>query len=131
MEHSRFERFFEGDEEGLAILLAVVAAVHRLGPAETRVGRSQVSFRRRRGFAYIWRPSRYLGKSTVPAVLSLALPRRLRSRRFKQVVNPSRGVWMHHLEVPSATSIDGQVLRWLRQAYDEAGEAAVPSFPCD
>ena len=50
-------------------------AVRALGPVEVRVSRSQVAFRRRRGFAYVWRPGRYV-RSAVPAVLSVVLPAR-------------------------------------------------------
>ena len=55
------------------------------------MSRSQVAFRRRRGFAYLWRPAQYV-RSDVPAVLSLALPRELVSDRFKEVVHPSARV---------------------------------------
>ena len=115
------ERFFDGDRTGLAIFRAVEAAVAGLGPAEVRTGRSQVSFRRRRGFAYVWRPSRYLRRVTVPAVLSIALPRKVPSTRFKQVVNPSPGVWMHHLELRAPVEVDAEVVGWLREARGAAG----------
>lgn len=36
-------------------------------------------------------------------------------------MNPSRAVWMHHLEVASPTDIDEEVLGWLREAYAAAG----------
>ena len=114
------ERFFDGDPTGLAIFRAVQAAVGGIGPAEIRTTVSQVAFRRRRGFAYLWRPSRYLRPPTPPAVLSIALSLPLSSRRFKEVVNPAKGVWMHHLELAAPEAIDPEVVRWLRQAYAEA-----------
>ena len=69
----------------------------------------------------MWWPARYL-KSDVPAVLSIALPRRLEhSRRFKEVVNPAPGVWMHHLELRSIADLDDEVAGWLGEAREEAG----------
>ncbi len=75
---------------------------------------------RRRGFAYVWWPGRYV-RSDVPAVLSIALASRLDSARFKSVVNPSPGLWMHHLELHSEDELDAEVVGWLRQARSEAG----------
>jgi hypothetical protein len=56
----------------------------------------------------------------VPAVLSIALSRRVDSSRFKEVVQPSRGVWMHHLELNTAGDVDAEVTAWLREAFDAA-----------
>jgi uncharacterized protein DUF5655 len=106
-------------EAGRAVLRAVAEAVAAIGEHEVRVSRSQVAFRRRRGFAYVWRPGRYV-HSDVPAVLSLALPVELHDARFKQVVHPSASVWMHHLELASSADVDDQVRTWLQQAFDAA-----------
>jgi hypothetical protein len=54
-------------------------------------------------------------------VLSLALGRHDSSPRWKQVAHPARDVWMHHLEVHAPDDLDGEVLAWLREAYDHAG----------
>ncbi|WP_245953434.1 DUF5655 domain-containing protein [Arthrobacter silvisoli] len=113
------QKFFEGSPAGLAILGAVVSAMSGLGPAEVRVSKSQIAFRRRRGFAYLWRPGQYV-KSDVPAVLSLALPRQLDSPRFKETVQPAPGVWMHHLELHHPSMVDPEVAGWLRDAYNAA-----------
>lgn len=45
-----------------------------LGPMDIRVSKSQIAFRRRRGFAYLWRPGTYV-RSDILLVLSLPLPR--------------------------------------------------------
>ena len=114
------EELFTGFPEGLAVLRAVEQAVHSLGEVTTRVTKSQVAFRRRTGFAFVWRPGQYVA-SSVPAVLSIALPHELRSARFKEVAHPSRTTWMHHLELRDAREVDAEVLGWLAEAYDVAG----------
>jgi hypothetical protein len=111
---------FEGVPDGLALYLAVADVVAAVGEAEVRVTKSQIAFRRRKGFAYLWRPGQYV-KSEVPAVLSIALPRQLASDRFKEVAHPSAGVWMHHLELSDPAEIDDEVRAWLTQAYEDAG----------
>jgi len=93
--------------------------VARIGVASVRATRSQVAFRRRRGFAYVWRPGQYV-RSDVPAVLSIALGREARSGRFKSVVHPSPGVWMHHVELHDVSEVDDQIWAWLREAYANA-----------
>ena len=98
-------------------------AAHRLitvtVAASVSTTTSQVAFRRRRGFAYVWNPRRHL-KTDVPAVLSIALPRRIDSPRFKEIVRPSPNVWMHHLELRTAAELDAEVAGWLREAYEAA-----------
>lgn len=71
--------------------------------------RSQVAFRCRRGFAYVWMPGRYLAHPSTEVVLSVALPRHVPSPRFKEVVHPTAQQWLHHLE------------GWLTESYDAAG----------
>jgi hypothetical protein len=114
------EDFFAGSPAGLGLFRAVQVAVAAIGEAEIRVTKSQIAFRRRRGFAYVWRPGQYLS-SDVPAVLSLALPHRIASDRFKEIVQPSATAWMHHLELRDVAEIDNEVRDWLAAAYASAG----------
>ena len=92
-----------------------------MGDVEERVSKAQIAFRRRRGFAYLWAPGQWLARPAADAVLSIALPVRLRSRRFKQVVRPSPHVWMHHLEIHGPGDLDDEVAAWLARAYEAAG----------
>ena len=114
------EDLFAGHADGLALYRAVEEAVASVGEASVRVTKSQIAFRRRRGFAFVWRPGQYLS-STVPAVLSIALPRAVASDRFKSVVHPSAGTWMHHLELRRTAQVDDEVRGWLAEAYAHAG----------
>ena len=113
------ETLFGGYPEGLAVYGAVERAIHAIGEATVSVTKSQIAFRRRRGFAFVWRPGQYV-RSDVPAVLSIALPHEIASERFKSVVHPSRRVWMHHLELSAPEQVDDEVCGWLREAYELA-----------
>ena len=113
------EELFAGFPESLAICRAVQRAVAGLGEVSVATTKSQVAFRRRRGFAYAWRPGQYVG-SDVPLVLSIALPREVESERIKQVVHPAAHVWMHHIELRDATEIDDQIIGWLTEAHASA-----------
>ncbi|GAB3820447.1 hypothetical protein GCM10028820_26390 [Tessaracoccus terricola] len=97
----------------------VEQAVRAVGDASVRVTKSQIAFRRRKGFAYVWRPDLYL-RSDVPAVLSVALPHEVTSTRFKEIAHPSPRVWMHHLELRRVEEVDDEVRAWLVAAHDNA-----------
>lgn len=113
------EAFFDGFPHGLALYQAVAHAVEGLGPAKIRVTRSQIAFRRRKAFAYVWRPGQYVD-SEVPAVLSIALGREVASSRLKEVAHPAPNVWMHHLELRETADVDEEVRGWLQEAYGGA-----------
>lgn len=111
--------FFRGSPEGVALFDAVKAAVEAIEVTDVRVTRSQIAFRRGRGFAYVWRPGQYVN-SEIPAVLSIALPREISSDRIKSVAHPSSKVWMHHIELSDVSQIDDEVCTWLAEAYENA-----------
>lgn len=113
------EDVFAESPVGLLILRRVCDLLADLD-VELRTTKSQVSLSHKTGFAHLWYPGRYVG-SEVPAVLSLALPDRIDSARFKQVGNPSPHVWMHHLELARPEDVDDEVVGWLRLAYDADG----------
>lgn len=102
------------------IYRALEQLLERLGPFETRVSKSQIAFRRKRGFAWVWIPGRCLRGNVAPLVLSVSLAGRDASPRWKEVVEPSAGCWMHHLELRSPEDLDGQVLAWLHTAWQQA-----------
>ena len=114
------EDLFEGFPATLAVLGELERAVSDLGEISVRVTKSQVAFRRRTGFAYLWRPGQYLA-SDVPAVVSIALDHEVESERFKEVAHPAPTVWMHHLEVRDPGEVDDEVRGWLADAYAGAG----------
>lgn len=113
------EEVFADSPVGLEIDRRLVDLLDDLD-VEVRATRSQVAFRHRTGFAYLWYPGRYV-RSEVPAVLSVVLPDRADSPRFKQVGQLSAQAWMHHLELSGPDDLDDEVLGWLRAAYDAAG----------
>ena len=116
----RPEDLFEGFPTSLAIYQAVQQAVSGLGQSSCRVTKSQVAFKRRKSFAFLWRPGQYI-VSAVPAVLSIALPYELVCERFKEIAHPAPNVWMHHIELESDADVDDEVGAWLAEAYVNAG----------
>jgi hypothetical protein len=114
------EEFFVGHPLGLAAFERVLHSLKDFGPVEVRVTNSQVAFRRRRGFAYLWLPGQYLSHPAADVVLSIALGRHDPSPRFKEVAHPTSGHWIHHLELRELSDVDDEVRGWLREAAGRA-----------
>src|SRR5687767_1100425 len=118
----RPEDLVEGHPTALAVLREVLALVERQGRCEVRTSTSQVALRRRRGFAYLWRPGQYLARPCAEVVISVLLDRRDDSRRWKEVVHPLPAHWTHHLEVHDPAEIDDDVAGWLWEAAELASQ---------
>lgn len=114
------EELFAGHPVALAMFARVRSILEAIDPVEILTTKSQVSFRRARGFACLWMPGQYLSRPTAEVVLSIALGRRNDSPRFKEVVHPSPRQWMHRLEVDDPRVIDDEVAAWLREAAERS-----------
>jgi hypothetical protein len=115
------DEFFSGRDVARRIFDALNQAIGDLGPSELRVTKSQVAFRRRKAFAWAWVPGMYLRGDHAPLVLTLALRRKDTSKRWKEVIEPAKGRFTHHLELRSTEEIDGEVRAWLAEAWSQAG----------
>lgn len=114
-------QFFQGRPKARALFALVRALAEAEDSVSVRVTTSQIAFARRRAFAWVWTPDRYLRGKTAPLVLSVALPRRDPSPRWKEVVQPAPGRWMHHLELRELSAVDDEVRSWLHEAARLAG----------
>lgn len=115
------DEFFLGYGESRRLFDTLRDAINTFGTAELQVTKSQIAFRRRKAFAWVWIPGKYLRGNTAPLVLTLSFRSRDPSPRWKEIVEPSTGRFMHHLELYSTHDIDGEVHDWLRDAWAVAG----------
>lgn len=60
MSMSMPEELFSSNQLGTEVYQRMFSFLDDLGDVEVRVTKSQIAFRRRRGFAYLWDPGRYL-----------------------------------------------------------------------
>ena len=114
------DEFFAEQDKSRQIFEAVRRAIEAIGPAELCISKSQVSFRRRRAFAWVWMPGQYLRGTVAPLVLTLSFRSRDASPRWKEIVEPAPGRFTHHLELYSTADIDDQVCGWLQDAWTAA-----------
>lgn len=115
------DEFFADKPLPKKIFEVVRQAVEAIGQAEIRVSKSQIAFRRDHNFAMVWMPGQYLKGRGAPLVLTISLPWRDASPRWKEIVEPYPGRYTHHLELNDPADVDEEVKDWLRQAW-EPGE---------
>jgi len=116
------EEFFSRYELSRLLFDTVREEIETLGAVEIRVSKSQIAFRRRRAFAWVWVPQRYLRGRQAPLVLTLSFARKDESPRWKEIVEPNPGRFTHHLELRTSTEIDDEVRGWLKEAWETAGQ---------
>ena len=119
-EITSLEAFFDGRPFSRQLFDCLAEMIHSLGHVDLRVTKSQVAFRCRKAFAWAWLPQQYLQGRGAPLVVSIALRRRDPSKRWKQVVQPKPGWFMHHLELNDLSDLDDEVKTWLQEARSQA-----------
>ncbi len=115
------EAFFAESALGLDAYRQVQALIDECGPSEMRVAPTQVGWSRRRGFAFLWMPGRWLRHPAAEVVLTVSSDQRLESPRWKEVAEVRPGLFNHHLELRDREDIDAEVASWLAAAYRAAG----------
>ncbi|MDX5317821.1 MAG: DUF5655 domain-containing protein [Actinomycetes bacterium] len=115
------DEFLAGHAFAREVHGAVLRMLEAAGPFTARATRSQLAYRRRRAFAWLWLPGTWLARPADDVVLTIALGRHDPSPRFKEVAHPSPRHWVHHLEVRALADLDDDVAAWLREAYERAG----------
>lgn len=115
------DEFFGDHALSKTLYEAVHHELEAIGEMSMRVSKSQIAFRRRRGFAWVWMPGQYRGGRGAPLVLTVSLPYRDASPRWKEIVEPAPERYIHHLELDDPAQIDDEVREWLRLAWDLAG----------
>jgi hypothetical protein len=112
--------FFRGYEQSRPLFDALRHTIADLPSVYMAVSKSQIAFKRRRTFAWAWIADRYLRGRHAPLVLSVAFHYRDPSPRWKEIVEPAPGRFMHHLELQSPDDLDQEVTQWLWEAWAEA-----------
>ena len=115
--------FFEGHREVLDLYLRLEALLFGSFPqVEKRVQKTQITFYSRHVFACV-SFARVRRKAELPPgyiVLTLGLPAPLSSERVAVKTEPYPGRWTHHFVLSRPEELDGELLAWIREAYDFA-----------
>jgi hypothetical protein len=63
----------------------------------------------------------YLSGKQAPLVLSISLGRKDLSKRWKEIVEPAKDHFVHHMELYRSCEIDEEVCAFLLEAWSQAG----------
>ena len=112
--------FFEDQLEALPLYEAFEAQVERLGEVNIRVQKTQVTFSNRRNFAFVsFLPARKAkDRPKTYITITFGLGRRVDSPRIDIATEPYPGRWTHHVLISSTEDIDGELMGWIREAYN-------------
>lgn len=112
--------FFEDHLEALPLYEAFEAQVERLGEVNIRVQKTQVTFSNRRNFAFVsFLPARKAkDRPKTNITITFGLGRRVDSPRIDIATEPYPGRWTHHVLISSTEDIDGELMGWIREAYN-------------
>lgn len=113
--------------DALPLYEAARAVIEAIGPVEIEATRTQIAFRAKRRFAFLWVPALALRRGPPDLYLTIDLPRRLDSPRFKEIAEPSRGHHVHHMLLARKRDLDAEARGWLREAYEHAMRPARPA----
>ncbi len=111
---------FDKMPNALPLYEAAEALIVEMFPdVKIKIGKTQVSFSNRYGFAYLWPPNRKIkGRPGLYIVLTFGLGRREAHERIVESVEPYPGRWTHHVLISSPDDLDEQVKNWLQEAYN-------------
>lgn len=112
--------FFESHLESLPLYDAFEAQAERLGEVNIRVQKTQIAFSNRHNFAFVsFLPARKAkDRPKTYITVTFGLGRRVDSPRIDIATEPYPGRWTHHVLVSSTEEIDGELMGWIREAYD-------------
>lgn len=114
------DQYFNGNGESRQLFESLREVIETFDGVKMRVTKSQVAFYRRKAFAWAWMPGQYVRGRVAPLVLTLSLPFQDSSPRWKEIVEPRPGWFIHHLELYSLDNIDNQVHDWVWIAWTNA-----------
>ncbi len=113
--------FFADHDAALPLYLHLEEKIFELFPdARKRVQKTQITLFHRHVFACV-SFARVLRKKDQPEgslVLTLGLPSPLSSARAAVQTEPYPGRWTCHLVLRGPEELDGELLSWLREAYE-------------
>ena len=115
--------FFEQQPEALPLYEAFADAVIRQYPdTKVKVQKSQISFSNRYMFACV-SFARVKKKKELPdpyLVVTLGMSYPLESSRVAVKTEPYPGRWTTHIVLGDEKEVDGELLKWVAEAYDLA-----------
>lgn len=112
--------FFDGRPAAMEIYTALEEKLRAAFPdVRVKVQKTQISFGNKYGFAFASLPRRKnRAGSKDYLIVSFGLGAPVESPRIFVKTEAYRNRWTHHVEVSSAEELDGELMGWIREAYE-------------
>ena len=92
--------------------------LERFEDVSIEIRKTQITFKSKRGFMYVWLPIRRMKNRPVNyLVLSFGLEQRIESSRIAESVETYKNRWMHHLIIEKPEELNDELMRWIQEAY--------------
>lgn len=92
--------------------------LERFEDVSIEVKKTQITFKSKRGFVYVWLPIRKMkNRPEYYLVLSFGLEQRIESSRIAESVETYKNRWMHHLIIEKPEELNDELMRWIQEAY--------------
>ncbi len=92
--------------------------LERFEDVSIEIRKTQITFKSKRGFMYVWLPIRRMKNRPVNyLVLSFGLDQRIESSRIAESVETYKNRWMHHLIIEKPEELNDELMRWIQEAY--------------
>ena len=94
--------------------------LEQIPDVKIKVSKTQISFSNKRNFAFVsFNPCRKAKeRPDVWMTVTFGLNRRKESPRIDAATEPYPNRWTHHVTVGSEVEIDGELMRWIREAAE-------------
>ncbi|MBE6918825.1 MAG: hypothetical protein E7469_03955 [Ruminococcaceae bacterium] len=103
--------FFQSRPEALPVYLRLREELMQRWPETViEVKKTQITLREKYGYAFVSLPRR---RGNAGIVVSFGLGAEVHHARIACAVEAYPGRWTHHVPVPSAEAVDGELLGWL------------------
>lgn len=115
--------FFEGHMDAQPMYEALKKEIlKRIPDVQIKVSKTQISFIRKHGFAFVsFLPCRRAKERPASwLTVSFGLGCRKNPERIDIAVEPYPGRWTHHVMIGSVDEIDEELLSWISEAADFA-----------
>jgi predicted transport protein len=92
--------------------------LERFEDVSIEIKKTQITFKAKRGFVYVWLPIRKIkNRPAYYVVLSFGLDKRIESSRIAESVETFKNRWMHHLIIEKPDELDDELMSWIQDAY--------------
>jgi hypothetical protein len=114
----QLKTFFQKKPKEYKLFSEIKKSLESLGEVESKVSKTQIAFKNKRQFAWVWLPMPWDKKRPKNCIiLSFAFYRQIKNYRIVQSVKTRDNTWMHHIVIQAKSDIDGVVQKYLKQAY--------------